>query len=168
MSERLRITFVGPEVPEAVHGKVVFARERAGSSGDSVDRPSSSCLRHFRGHLSAFLSQASTLFPNLVAEKDSDQDSDRKRRRVQKTPRVDAFVGFNLGLTCDDYDWGPSLDALVISYIGVPLVLFTNTKEELKRERAVLLESHGVSLSQVACLVLVARTLLPELSLYAN
>ena len=44
---------------------------------------------------------------------------------------ADAIIGFNLGLTVDAYDWGPSLEKLPD---GKPIAFFTNSLPELKAE----------------------------------
>ena len=72
--------------------------------------------------------------------------------------RVDAVFGFNLGLTCPDYDWGESAAALARDdspsssvTAGKPLVMITNTLMELMMDREYLEEEHGVALVETPC-----------------
>ena len=61
--------------------------------------------------------------------------------------KLDAVFGFNLGLTCPDYDWADvALLATCEATVGKPLVMVTNTLMELVMDRDVLEDDHGVAI----------------------
>ena len=87
----------------------------------------------------------------INCEKNRNADSQRQNSVRCK---VDAIFGFNLGLTCPDYDWATSAAALAqprtspssVATLGKPLLMITNTLMELMMDRECLEDDHGVVL----------------------
>ena len=226
----LRLTFVGPEVPEGLHGKKGVIDLPYGSSSSStgcgigsscgigdreVDNVNDDdddslnggatrglgdrrlCLRHFRGKLTEYLLHGGDIFQSddkhllehegrrqkdaeechtgckvaalasgkkrpsdVLIEANANKTNRKKNRNVDSQChssvrcKVDAIFGFNLGLTCPDYDWATSAAALAqqrtapssVATLGKPLVMITNTLMEIMMDRECLEDDHGVVL----------------------
>jgi len=149
----LRLTFVGPEVPENLSGKEVAPTSKS-SMADSRAPPLS--LRYFRGSFDAFCAAGSATCVNSKRAKSPEGCSIKGEMDTKKAAwlafdaqvlQVDAIVCFNPGFTCLDYNW--SVGELGHSCEDTPFVVVTNTVTESLLDRECLGTDHGIGLAKV-------------------
>jgi hypothetical protein len=161
----LRITFVGPEVPQELHLKSKLSH--------ILNRHV--CLRYYQGELVNLISEGENAFeePEACSVCGGGGGGDEGGSRVKKmkvthtqldasnfnkqavnTSRnnvlhVDVLFGFNMGLTVEEYPWDSSAKAIVQSFTKKPFVMLTNTEMEMKLDKECFEDVHGLKLKKV-------------------
>ena len=150
----LRLTFVGPEVPEHLSGKEVTLPPTSSPSSGAGSRAPPLSLRYFRGSFDAFCAAGSATQAKKHATSQSSSHKDEAEPKKAtwlafdaQVLQVDAIVCFNPGFTCLDYNW--SVGELGHSCEDTPFVVVTNTVTESLLDRECLSADHCVGLAKV-------------------